>query len=175
MNKAPWILGFVGIGILAALSGRGASMLGRFFTWAELSASETATKTGLDNTIPQDKERALQLLVAQILDPLRAALGVPVHISSGFRSFEVNEAMHGSKGSQHTLGEAADIWVDGLSAEDLAMVIHQLGLPYDQVIWYAPNRGGHVHVSFTERRPNRTQGLHAPTAGGYVPWSPWRV
>ena len=79
--------------------------------------------------------------------------------------------MHDSEGGQHTLGEAADIWAEGLTGEELAMVIHQVGLPFDQVIWYAPERGGHVHVSFTERRPNRAQVLHAPAAGGYLAWS----
>ena len=103
--------------------------------------------------------------------PSAAGRCVGGHSSSGTCSLEVNDAMHGSPGSQHTLGEAADIWADGLTGEELAMVIHQLGLPFDQVIWYAPERGGHVHVSFTERRPNRSQVLYAPATGGYLAWS----
>ena len=58
------------------------------------------------------------------------------------------------------------------AAEALATAIVRLSVPFDQVIWYAPERGGHVHVSFTTKRRNRSETLHAPAAGGYVPWRP---
>jgi hypothetical protein len=83
----------------------------------------------------------------------------------------VNRAGSGSPTSQHMLGEAADIKVDGVAAEALAAAIVSLGVPFDQVLWYAPERGGHVHVSFTEKRTNRRQTLHAPAGGGYVRWT----
>jgi hypothetical protein len=66
-------------------------------------------------------------------------------------------------------GEAVDIKATGLSAEQLAGAIVRTGLPFDQVIWYAPERGGHVHLSYTEKRPNRWEVLYAPPAGGYTP------
>ena len=108
----------------------------------------------------------MQLLVANVLDPLRQALGRPVRITSGYRAPLVNRAVEGSATSQHLLGEAVDLTVDGLSAVSLATLIVQLRLPFDQVTWYAPARGGHVHVSFTEKRGNRRQTLHAPAGGG---------
>ena len=142
------------------------------FTLAEMMRSQTATRRGIDNTPTPEAQRAMQILVAYVLDPLRAGLGSPVRITSGFRAPEVNRAVNGSPTSQHMLGEAADIKVDGYGAEALATAIVRLGLPFDQVIWYAPERGGHVHVSLTEKRPNRGQMLHAPAAGGYVAWTP---
>ncbi len=145
--------------------------LGRFFSWAELTASTAASRLGLDNTPTPEAQRAMQLLVANVLDPLRQALGRPVRITSGYRAPLVNRAVSGSPTSQHMLGEAADIKVDGVSAEALAAAIVSLGVPFDQVIWYAPERGGHVHVSFTVTRPNRRQTLHAPAVGGYTPWA----
>ncbi len=146
--------------------------VGRFFSWAEMTVSGAAARLGLDNTPPPAVQPAMQRLVEVVLDPLRAALGRPVRVTSGYRAPAVNRAINGSPTSQHMLGEAADIKVEGLSAEALATAIVQLGLPVDQVIWYAPERGGHVHVSFTDTRPNRRQALHAPAGGGYLAWAP---
>jgi len=190
-RQAPLVLlGLTGLGALALLAVAGSGnpvqgarhvggfvkgQVGRFFSWAEVTASATASRLGLDNTPPADAQRALALLVAQVLDPLRQALGRPVRITSGYRAPAVNRAVSGSPTSQHMLGQAADIKVPGLSAEALATVIVRLGLPVDQVIWYAPERGGHVHVSFTDTRPNRGQALHAPAGGGYTAWAPARA
>jgi uncharacterized protein YcbK (DUF882 family) len=146
--------------------------VGWFFTWAELWARSAATRLGVDNTPPVAAQRAMELLVAYVLDPLRAAVGRAVVVSSGFRSLEVNGAVGGSETSQHMAGEAADISVAGFTAQQLAALIVRLRVPFDQVIWYAPERGGHVHVSLTARRPNRGETLHAPAGGGYVAWSP---
>ena len=126
------------------------------------------TNTGLPN-VPGPVERSrMRALCAEVLEPLRADLGQPVWITSGYRSQAVNDAIGGSKTSQHMQGEAADIAVDGVMAHDIAAAIVRLGLPFDQVIWYDIERGGHVHVSHTSRRPNRGQVLHAPAAGGYT-------
>jgi len=181
------VLGGVGaLGVLALAAAGGGSpvqgaqragdlvtgQLGRFFTWVELTRSAAATRLGLDNRPPPEAQEALRQLVAQVLDPLRAALDLQVHINSGYRSPAVNQAVRGSATSQHMKGEAVDIRVDGVTAVALATAIVRLGVPFDQVIWYAPERGGHVHVSFTTKRANRRQTLHAPAGGGYTPWMP---
>ena len=187
-SKAPLVLfGLVGVGAVVALAAAGGGnpvqgaqrvgglvkgQVGRFFSWAEMTVSSAAARLGIDNTPTPEAQRAMQILVAYVLDPLRAGIGSPVRITSGFRAPEVNRAVNGSPTSQHMLGEAADIKVDSYKAEALATAIVRLGLPFDQVIWYAPERGGHVHVSLTEKRPNRGQMLHAPAAGGYVAWTP---
>ena len=67
--------------------------------------------------------------------------------------------------------EAVDIKVDGMSAQELAAFILRSGLPVDQVIWYAPERGGHVHLSYTRARANRRQAMHAPAGGGYLAYA----
>jgi uncharacterized protein YcbK (DUF882 family) len=148
------------------------SKLGQFFTLAELVRSTAADRLGLDNTPPPAAQANLERLVAKVLDPLRAHLGRPVRITSGYRSFAVNRALEGSVTSQHMLGEAVDIKADGLTAIELATLILRLGIPVDQVIWYDPERGGHVHVSYTETRANRRESLHAPASGGYDAWKP---
>lgn len=148
------------------------NLAGRYFSWHEFTRSSKARDLGIPNE-PSDADRQrIRLLCAHVLDPLRRHLGRPVRITSGYRSRDLNAAVGGSDSSQHTLGEAADIKVDGLSARSLAVALYRLGCEYDQIIWYAPERGGHVHVSYTDRRPCRRETLYAPREGGYVARSP---
>ncbi len=145
-------------------------MAGRFFSWAELAASSTAQRLGIDNTPPAEAAARLQVLVRDLLDPLRAYLGRAIRISSGYRSPTLNKAIDGSPTSQHMHGEAVDFMVPGMHSRDVVAAIVRSGLPFDQAIWYAPERGGHVHLSYTTRRANRLQVLHAPAGGGYLAW-----
>jgi uncharacterized protein YcbK (DUF882 family) len=146
---------------------------GAHFSWSEFTRSDTATKLGISNE-PTPAHRAnIARLCAQVLDPLRVRLGRPVRITSGYRSAAVNAALKGaSSTSQHMVGEAADLKVDGMSAEQLAAAIVALGVEFDQVIWYAADNGGQVHVSFTTARRNRRQTLHSPRPKVYVAWTP---
>jgi uncharacterized protein YcbK (DUF882 family) len=145
--------------------------LGKFFTLSEFTRSTAASKLGLDNSPTKTDFIRLRLLVSFILDPLRTAAGLPVDITSGYRSQAVNAAVGGSSSSSHMKGEAADIKVKGMSAVALATLIVKLALPFDEVIWYDAERGGHVHVSHRTGR-NRGKMLHAPASGGYVSWQP---
>ncbi len=149
----------------AALEPTMVSRPGEFFSWAELEV----TSTGLPNEAPPGARTNLQLLTQQILDPLRRHLGRPIRITSGYRSEAVNLKVHGSKRSRHKTGEAADFKVFGLDVHAILAALEELGLSYDQVIAYAPRRGGHVHVQICAGAPSRhrMQRLWAPTSGGY--------
>lgn len=145
---------------------------GVHFVWSELERSTAAKRLGVKMRVPDEHAPAVVALCAAILDPIRVALGRPVRITGGYRTPATNAAIGGSKTSQHMVGEAADIKGEAIGAEDLARLIVSLDLPFDQVIWYDPERGGHVHVSHTTTRANRGQMLHAVAGGGYVPWAP---
>ena len=54
-----------------------------------------------------------------LLQCIREHFGKPVHITSGYRTAEHNAAVGGSKSSQHLLGRAADIRVQGISVEQV--------------------------------------------------------
>jgi hypothetical protein len=142
------------------------------FSWSELLRSGEAERLALPNEPDKRARQRLVELVFAVLDPLRSVLERPVFVTSGFRSPEVNKAVKGSSTSQHMLGEAADIKAQGLCARELLTALVRSGLPFDQAIGYDQERGGHVHVSYTIRRPNRGEVLWAPAAGGYRPWSP---
>lgn len=55
---------------------------------------------------------ALRALCEAVLEPLRADLGVPLTIHSGFRCGDYNRRCGGAKASQHLLGVAADVKCD---------------------------------------------------------------
>lgn len=151
---------------------------GLHFAWWELLDSAEAKKLGIANEPTPEHEIALVALTANSLDLTRIAAGRPVRVTSGYRSPALNAALpNASKTSQHMLGEAADIKVAGMTGLDLATLIATRGIAFDQLIWYAPERGGHVHISYTAKRRNRQQTLHAPAGSkGFVPWtSPLRL
>ncbi|MFT5684304.1 MAG: hypothetical protein ACI8RZ_005245, partial [Myxococcota bacterium] len=140
MSRPPYLvhvgIGLAGLAALIAIASSGGSSMspplshpiptgqpGRYFTWAEFKKSGTASRLGLDNTpTPAAQARIGQLCVA-VLDPLRAHLGRPIRITSGYRAPAVNKALKGaSSTSQHMLGEAVDFKVEGISAEQLATI-----------------------------------------------------
>lgn len=51
----------------------------------------------------------LARLADYVLEPLRAAMGFPIVISSGYRSEPLNKAVGGATNSYHLLGRAVDI------------------------------------------------------------------
>ncbi len=103
------------------------------FTLAELTASDTAERFGIDNT-PNDSEIAnLASLCEEILEPLRATVG-PIQVTSGFRCLTLNRRIGSKDTSHHTMGRAADIKVAGMKPLDVCELIVSMGLPFEQLI-----------------------------------------
>lgn len=78
------------------------------FTFAELTASTTANRLGLNN-IPDSAALYQLTKLAEMLERVRAKLGVPVAVTSAYRSPAVNKAVGGRTSSDHCKGMAADI------------------------------------------------------------------
>ena len=129
------------------------------FTIQELTKSATASRKGINNTPDESVKRNLNLLVDNILDPLREAYGAPIIVTSGYRCGRLNKAVGGAAKSQHMYGQAADIRTVSDKPSDnkkLFDLIRELKLPYDQLIdEYGYNW---VHVSYSSR--HRRQILH---------------
>lgn len=127
------------------------------FTLLEMTKSETASRKGIDNTPNDYVIQNLQTLCENVLQPIRDTLGA-IHVSSGYRSSELNSAVGGSKTSDHCLGMAADIEIPGMSNYDLASYIVD-NLEYTQVIleFYTPGipNSGWVHVSYNPNNLKR--------------------
>ena len=120
--------------------------LSEHFHLSEFVRSDTAKAMGLRNVPPPEATRKLAMLCHRVLEPLRARLLAPIHISSGYRSPEVNAACGGSPTSQHMKGEAADIWTGAMDAKDLKALIMQCVPEWDQL--YLHEVGHFVHVSY---------------------------
>jgi len=86
--------------------------LSEHFSLSEFTKSSTAMKHGIKNTPPQEAVDNLKALCQGCLEPLREALGLPVVITSGYRTKALNSMLaHSSERSQHMLGQAADFYV----------------------------------------------------------------
>ena len=121
------------------------------FTLKELTKSDTATRLGLDNTPDDATIENIKLLCQEVLQPIRDHFGKSVTVNSCFRSPESNAAVGGSKTSDHCLGRAADIEIDGIPNPELAQWIMD-NLDYTQLILEFYTQGqpnsGWVHVSY---------------------------
>lgn len=118
--------------------------LSKNFELNELTRSATADRLGLTNEPAERAVRALRNLCVRTLQPLRDALGQPIHVNSGYRSPELNRAVGGVATSQHQKGEAADICHEG-KASELLELLQEQAIPFDQAILY--RRQNFLHVS----------------------------
>lgn len=132
----------------------------KYFSIAEFLRSDAAEKYQVSN-IPGDEELLkvltnINTLVNSVLDPLRAMIGRPIIITSGYRSRRVNELVGGSKTSQHLTGKAADFHVRGFTPQQMNVVYQtiQMLFDFDQLIFY-PSKNI-IHVSWNGDK-NRQQ------------------
>jgi zinc D-Ala-D-Ala carboxypeptidase len=127
------------------------TQLSKNFSLAELTYSGTAISKGLDNTPTPEIIANMQILVDNVLQPLRDKLGKPLKINSGYRAPAVNTAVGGSATSDHCKGQAADIEIAGMANGDLANYIIE-NFKFTQVILEFYTQGlpnsGWVHVSY---------------------------
>lgn len=121
--------------------------------------------------LPSQYIPVLQQLRQQVLEPLRSFVGKPIIITSGYRCNQLNVKVGGAYASQHTLGEAADLYLpltsytsspDNKRHTDLK-VAHQWidwmesHVDFDQIILETSNDKDYwIHVSCRKnRRANR--------------------
>ena len=135
--------------------------LSKNFTLSEIIHSNTAKRLGINNAPNKEHLKNMQVLVRDLIQPIRDALG-PIRISSGYRNPELNRAIGGSAKSQHCKGEALDLqyWSKGkMSNKEIYDWVVKSGIEFDQMInefdysW--------IHISLKSNGKNRKQILEA--------------
>ena len=135
-------------------------------TLAEFENSPTATTYGINNKMSLSQIESAKLLCENVFEPLRIHLNIPIKISSGYRSPQLNKMIKGSLSSQHCKAEAMDIKID---AKGFHFIKDKLD--FDQLIWEFGNEENPswVHVSYSKR--NRKQVLKASKKNGKTIYS----
>ena len=147
------------------------------FKLREFTESATAMKHGIDNRPTPEVVENLRRLCTHTLEPLREKLGLPIIITSGYRTKELNDIIvHASRRSQHMAGQAADFYVAQgpvqgsrvqgsreLLIQAFRLIIEDESIDFDQLIIYPT----FIHVSYVSQERNRHQITKANGNGTY--------
>ena len=149
------------------------------FSLKEMTDSQTAVKHGIANIPSPEAVENLRRLCEGTLEPLREAIGLPIIVTSGYRTKALNAMLaHASERSQHMLGQAADFHVaqapvsgfkfqvSGESRRELLIkafreILQNPKIDFDQLILYP----SFIHVSYVSKEKNRRGILLARSDG----------
>ena len=138
---------------------------------AEVVKSDSAKRRGISNMPTLEHIENFKKLAEKVFEPIRKHFGVPIHISSGYRSKELNAVIGGSLTSQHCTGEAIDIDMDGSAhgvTNKMVFDFIKNNLSFDQLIFEFGTKDAPdwVHVSYESVGKQRKQVLRAVKQGG---------
>ena len=131
-------------------------MITEHVSYREVIRSDTAKRKGIENIPTKRQLVRIRILCREIFEPLREYLGVPVFLSSVFRSSELNEALSGSENSQHLADNGAamdldaDIFRDTTNKEIGDFIRNTL--IFDQLIYedWKGDDYAWIHVSYNK-------------------------
>jgi hypothetical protein len=144
--------------------------LSNYVSLAEVTKSDTATRRGISNEPTPEHLENLKTICTEVFDKVREHFGVPIYISSGYRSAALNKAIGGSKNSDHNLGRALDLDQDNRGNGITNMEVFEFikdNLEFDQLIGEFQRADGNfewVHVGY-RKGANRKQILVAYKEG----------
>jgi hypothetical protein len=144
---------------------------------AEVTRSETAKRRGISNMPTPEHIENFKKLAENVFQPIRDHFGVPIRISSGYRSAALNKAIGGASSSQHCKGEAIDIDMDGTTITNKQIFdFIKDNVNFDQMIWEfgTDTNPDWVHVSYNSDGAQRKQILKAIKKGGATAYVPFK-
>jgi len=145
-------------------------MISQHISEKEATKSITALRLGIDNTPNSYHRNNMKTLAANVFEPLREWVGGPIKITSMYRSQELNDAIGGSKTSQHCKGQAIDIddiYGHKTNAEMFEYI--KDNLEFDTLIWeFGGDNPDWLHISYVDREKNRSRILKAVRDQGKV-------
>jgi len=144
-------------------------MVSKNISYKEATHSTTAKRLGIDNTPNAEQFSNIVYVAENVFQPVREHFGVPIYVSSFFRSEALNKAVRGSSSSTHIKGEAMDLDADVYEGVTNAQIFEYIknNLEFDQLIWEfgTDENPAWVHVSLSKRN-NRKQVLKAVRVDG---------
>jgi len=146
---------------------------------SEVIRSESAKRKGISNMPTPEHIENFKLLAEKVFQPIREHFRCPIHISSGYRSKELNQAVGGSLTSQHCQGEAIDIDMDGTPNGVTNRMVFDFikdNLDFDQLIYEFgdSNNPDWVHVSYETTGKQRKQILKAIRVNGKTSYTNYK-
>jgi hypothetical protein len=147
---------------------------------SEVIRSETAKRHGISNMPTPEHLENLKKLAENVFEKVRNHFRCPIRISSGYRSKELNAVTPGASAtSQHSVGEALDLDMDGSSdGVTNKMVFDYIkdNLEFDQLIWEFGTKENPdwCHVSYESSGKQRKQILRATRIDGKPHYSPYK-
>lgn len=124
--------------------------LSEHFTLEELIKSDTAKAYNIPNYPTLGQMFALAWGAQNVLEPARNKLGVPIVITSGFRSPVLNSRVGGVSNSQHCDGCAADIRTPNTTYAKCLFDILKALPAVDQLLFEKNKQGVRwLHVSWS--------------------------
>jgi zinc D-Ala-D-Ala carboxypeptidase len=118
------------------------------FSLAEMTATQ---HRGFNNT-PDKLVFDNLKRTAELLEVVRAALGFPIYVTSGYRCPALNAAVGGVANSQHMTGQAADFIIPAFGQPREVWAAIRDALPeiqFDQLIYEHPSQPAWCHISWS--------------------------
>lgn len=147
--------------------------LSKHLDLGEVTRSESAKREGIINMPTPEHYENLKVIAEKIFEPIREHFGVPIFISSGYRSEALNVYIGGSRSSDHSRGRALDLDMDQSSSGVTNKMIFDFikdNLDYDQLI--DEYNFAWVHVGYRGKE-NRKQTLRATKVNGKTTYTPY--
>lgn len=146
---------------------------------SEVIRSESAKRNGISNMPTPEHIENFKLLAEKVFEPIRNNFRCPIHISSGYRSKELNTLVGGSATSQHCTAEAIDVDMDGSPngvTNKMVFDYIKANLEFDQLIWEFGTDANPdwVHVSYESTGKQRKQVLKAKKVSGKTVYEPFK-
>jgi hypothetical protein len=143
---------------------------------SEVIRSETAKRHGISNMPTEEHIANFKLLAENVFEKVRNHFRCPIHISSGYRSKELNACTPGaSKTSDHCFGRALDLdqqgHSHGITNKEVFDYIKD-NLNFKQLIWEGgtEQEPDWVHVSYDESNLKK-EVLRATKVNGKMTYS----
>jgi len=109
-----------------------------------------------NDPIPVECVPAFTELCKAILEPVREKVGIPIRITSGYRSIEANVEAHGQANSEHVATAdycAVDFYVGAGARNVFDWMRTNPNLPFHQLILESGQNSTIIHVSWNRLKP----------------------